>query len=61
MEAVIVFAIAAFFYFLPTVIAVARSHRNTFGVFITNLLLGWTAIGWVGSLVWSIWVSKEAA
>jgi Superinfection immunity protein len=34
------------FYFLPTVIAALRRHHQTTAIFLTNLLLGWTALGW---------------
>lgn len=39
--------------FLPTVIALARGHPNTFAIFLTNLLLGWTGIGYLIALIWS--------
>jgi hypothetical protein len=39
-------------YFLPTMIAVARKHRNGLPIFILNLFLGWTFLGWIVSLVW---------
>jgi hypothetical protein len=39
-------------YFLPTMIAVARKHRNALPIFILNLFLGWTFLGWIVSLVW---------
>jgi T4 superinfection immunity protein len=41
-------------YFVPTIIADFRSHRNTPAIFALNLLLGWTFLGWVGALVWSL-------
>jgi hypothetical protein len=41
------------FYFIPTAIAVMRGHPNGAAIFILNLLLGWTFIGWVAALVWS--------
>ena len=41
-------------YFLPTIIAMAGRRRNTFAIFLLNLLLGWTFIGWVVALVWSV-------
>ena len=44
---------AALFYFLPTVIALARGHHNGFAIFLTNLLLAWTFIGWLVALIWS--------
>lgn len=42
------------FYFLPTLIAFLRQHKNKLAVFLLNLLLGWTVLGWVVSLVWSV-------
>jgi len=47
--AVLIFA----FYFLPTLIAFLRQHKNKPAIFLLNLLLGWTVLGWVVSLVWS--------
>lgn len=41
-------------YFLPTIIAVAGKRRNTLAIFLLNLLLGWTFIGWVIALVWAV-------
>jgi hypothetical protein len=46
-------AVAVFVYFIPTWIASARKHHNANAIFVTNLLLGWTALGWVAALVWS--------
>jgi hypothetical protein len=42
------------FYFIPTIIAVARNHKNKIGIFLLNLLAGWTFLGWVGALIWSV-------
>jgi len=42
------------FYFLPTLIAFSRQHKNKLAIFLLNLLLGWTVLGWVISLVWSV-------
>ena len=41
-------------YFLPTLIAFLRRHKNKLAIFLLNLLLGWTVLGWVISLVWSV-------
>lgn len=41
------------FYFLPTIIASSRRHLNGTAIFVLNLLLGWTLLGWVLALVWS--------
>lgn len=34
-------------YFLPTIFAAVRSHHNALPIFILNLFLGWSGIGWV--------------
>ena len=39
--------------FLPVSVAVKRGHPNAAAIFILNLLLGWTFLGWVAALVWS--------
>lgn len=44
----------AVLYFLPTLIAFIRHHKNSLAVFLLNLLLGWTGLGWIVSLVWSV-------
>lgn len=46
--------IGLFLYFVPTLIAVHRQHRQRLPIFALNLLLGWTFIGWVGAIVWSL-------
>jgi hypothetical protein len=48
------FAVIPFLlYFAPTLVAMARGHHNAFAIFLTNLLLGWSVIGWVIALIWS--------
>jgi len=41
-------------YFLPSIIAFIRRSHSAAGIFLLNLFLGWTFIGWVVSLVWAI-------
>ena len=41
-------------YFLPTIIAMMRNNPNAGGIFAVNFLLGWTFIGWVACLIWSL-------
>ena len=53
LELLLVILIFAF-YFLPTLIAFLRRHKNKLAIFLLNLLLGWTVLGWVVSLVWSV-------
>jgi hypothetical protein len=42
------------FYFLPTIIALVRQKRNAIAIFVLNFFLGWTFIGWVAALFWSL-------
>jgi len=41
-------------YFLPSLIAFLRQHKNKLAIFILNILLGWTGLGWTVALVWSV-------
>ena len=40
-------------YFFPTGIAAMRRHPNTLAIFLLNLLLGWTGLGWIGAVIWA--------
>jgi len=40
-------------YFLPTMIAATEKKNNSTAIFVLNLLLGWTLLGWVIALVWA--------
>lgn len=40
-------------YFAPSAVAAARSHRQAVAIFMLNIFLGWTVIGWVAALVWA--------
>jgi uncharacterized membrane protein len=48
-------------YFVPSMIAVTRQHRNRKALFILNLLLGWTVLAWIGALVWAYWNDARRA
>lgn len=37
-------------YFVPTVVAFTRGVSNSGSVFVLNLFLGWTLVGWVVAL-----------
>lgn len=45
-------------YFAPTIAAGACKKKNTAAIFVLNLLLGWTVIGWVVAFVWSCTVDS---
>ena len=38
-------------YLIPTFVALLRHHHNISGVFVVNLLTGWTVIGWIAALI----------
>lgn len=56
---VIIFIILAglTIYFIPTITAYAQEKRNKGPVFVINLFLGWTFIGWIAALIMA--VSKD--
>lgn len=47
------FGFGFFMYFLPSIIALVRSKRDTLSIFLLNLFLGWSVIGWIVALVWA--------
>ena len=46
--------IAIALYFAPAFIAYRRHHQSRFAILATNLLLGWTVVGGVAALMWSL-------
>ena len=49
-----IFGLGFVLYFLPAILAFVRSKRDAGAILVLNLLLGWTAIGWVIALVWAL-------
>jgi Superinfection immunity protein len=43
--------VAALLYFLPAIIG--HNKRDAAGIFILNLVAGWTGIGWIVALLWA--------
>ena len=41
-------------YLLPAIIGLGRRHPHLWSIFAVNSLLGWTIIGWIGALFWSL-------
>ncbi len=48
-------------YFLPSLVALARDKRDKVSIFLLNLFLGWSVIGWIVSLVWALKTDPVAA
>lgn len=40
-------------YFLPFIIAWIRGHRNAMSIFMVNLFLGLSVIGWIWAIIWA--------
>jgi tryptophan-rich sensory protein len=51
---ILVFLLLLTLYFLPTIIALITKKRNALAIFLLNFFLGWSFIGWVVALVWSV-------
>jgi hypothetical protein len=47
------FVAAPTLYFLPSIEAKINNNPNFMSVFMVNLFLGWTIVGWVVALAWA--------
>jgi len=47
------------FYFWPLWIALIGRKQHTAGIFVLNLFLGWTFVGWVIAMVWAVSDTKK--
>jgi hypothetical protein len=55
--------ILAAVYFIPTIVAVTRSHHQKGAIIVINVFLGWSLIGWVIALAMAcsaVKLSEEA-
>lgn len=59
MAGFVLLAVGFAIYFLPTFVASNRKHVNGTSIFLVNLLLGWTFLGWVVALVWASSANTE--
>ena len=41
-------------YFLPTILAAVRHCRQLVAIILLTVLAGWTFVGWIIALVWSL-------
>jgi len=48
----------AVLYFLPSIIG--RDKRDFTGIFLVNLFLGWTLVGWVVAFLWACCSDRPA-
>ena len=50
----VILAVMAVVYFLPALVALNRHHQSAGPIFVIDLFLGWTLLGWVVALAWSV-------
>lgn len=53
LKALSLVALVIVIYFIPAIVAYNRNHHQEGAIFILNLFLGWTLLGWVAALVWA--------
>src|SRR5207249_4859503 len=46
-------------YFLPSWVAGYRQHRNFNAIFVLNILLGWSVLGWIIAFVWAFTANTD--
>jgi ABC-type transport system involved in cytochrome c biogenesis permease component len=54
MDSLVLTLVLVLIYMLPWLIAMLRDHHNRSAICVLNLLLGWTALGWIIALVWAL-------
>lgn len=59
--ALLALAVTLGLYFLPCFIAGWRDHHQAGPILIVTLFLGWTGIGWVIALAWSLSAINDRA
>jgi hypothetical protein len=50
----LVLALGVLLYFLPAIIGSKRQVNSSGWLFVINLLLGWTGLGWIVCLLWAV-------
>jgi len=49
-----IFGFGFVMYFVPSIIALAKSKPNTLTIVLINFFLGWSLIGWIVALVMAL-------
>jgi hypothetical protein len=48
-------------YLAPLIIATVRDHHRLPWIGLLNFAAGWTVVGWIGALVWSVTAIRQPA
>lgn len=51
----VVAAILLIVHFIPTIIAQIGKHPHRGLIFVANVAVGWTGLGWVACVLWAFW------
>ena len=51
---VLIMSACVLVYLFPAIVAAGRHHNNADAILVLNLFFGWSFVGWVVALVWSL-------
>jgi ATP-dependent Zn protease len=51
---IIILLLSIFVFFIPSIIAFNRQHRNRWVIFVINIVFGFTLLGWLVALIWAL-------
>jgi hypothetical protein len=54
MGGLVLLIIMGLIYFIPSIVANNRNHKQFNAILLLNIFLGWTFIGWVVALIWAV-------
>lgn len=54
LAAILVMLFVLAVYLIPTIIAFARGHASKWGIGVLNIVLGWSLVFWVVTLIWAL-------
>lgn len=50
----ILLLVGGLLYFLPGIVASLRCHQNRIAIWVLDLILGWTGVGWIVVMIWAL-------
>lgn len=53
LTGIVVLLIILSVYFFPTLVSLFRNTKSGIGIFLLNLFLGWTLIGYIAAFIWA--------
>jgi hypothetical protein len=56
----LIFLLFCLINLIPSIVAFIRKHQSKWVIFVLNILLGWTVVGWIITLVWAFSYAGES-